>query len=521
MPVLEARSIRKAYDGVIALRDGSLTCEEGKICGLLGANGSGKSTMSKILSGVVRPDAGEILVNGSKVEFRSPRHASQFGIAMVHQHLSLIPELTVWENIALGHEARKRGGFLDDGRSRERAEQVVRELCPGISIYEKVSRLSPAQRQLIEITKVISLQPKILILDEPTAALEYAEVERLCQKLFALKEHGVSTIFISHRLWEVTRLCDYAVVFRNGETVGRIDFAGGGVDEQTIVEMITGKASAQHVRTRAVAVTRPAAKPVLEVRQVCVRNVLKEINLSLYPGEIVGLSGLHGQGQEALLMLLSGLIPLTSGEIRVDGSRIRLKHPRDAIRHGMMLVPGDRHKEGLFLSHSVFNNLVYPGFFRKRAQRILRRKRLADQVRNIIDMTALVPSNPERPVKTLSGGNQQKVVIGKWLPLEPKILLLSDPAKGVDVQAKQDLYGIVRELAGRGTAVLLYASDYDELIPLCDRVLVMFEGRIVNELPAGALSRESVIVAGLGRGTMVRSPAHGTSNVAEGEGAPL
>lgn len=519
MPVLEARSIRKAYGGVVALRDGSVTCEEGKICGLLGANGSGKSTMSKILSGLVRPDAGEILVNGTKVEFRSPRHASQYGIAMVHQHLSLIPELTVWENITLGHEERRRGGFLDDRRSQERARQVVSELCPGISIHEKVSRLSPAQRQLVEITKVLSLQPKIVILDEPTAALEYAEVERLCQKLFALREEGVSIIFISHRLWEVTRLCDYAVVFRNGETVGRMDFADGPVDEQAIVEMITGKTSAQDAAVRPATVKPSRGDPVLQVRRVSVKGALQDIDFSLCPGEIVGLSGLQGQGQEELLILLSGLMSPTSGEIWVEGSRLRLKHPRDAIRQGMVLVPGDRHKEGLFLSHSVFSNLVYPGLFRKRAHRILRRKQLAGQVRDIIERTGLVPPYPDRPVKNLSGGNQQKVVIGKWLPLQPKILLLSDPAKGVDVQAKQDLYALVRDLADRGTAVLLYASDYDELIPLCNRVLVMFEGRIVKELPSGLLNRESLIAAGLGTEAMGRPVTHHGSGLAEGEGA--
>lgn len=494
MYLLEAKSLKKSFDGVVALSNGSLCCEEGKVCGLLGANGSGKTTFSRIVSGILRPSGGELIFRGKKVNIKSTLDAKKLGIAMVHQNLSLIPELTVWENINLGHEPLKGVGQVDVRRAVEIAAEVVERVCPGLSIYEKVVNLAPSQNQLVEIAKALSQDPGLLILDEPTASLEHTQVERLFEIVEELKRRKVSIIFISHRLWEVTRICDFIVVFRNGETVGTIDFSKDGKDEKQIVSMITGKDSASCAY-----ITRNSnviGENMLEIEGMSIKGRIKDIDIKVKKGEIVGVTGLQGQGQEELLLALSGLIP-SDGEIKINGSKVALKHPRDAIRRGMVLVPGDRHKEGLFLQHNIFSNLIYPGFSLRKKGMVLNFKKLSDESEATIKSISITPPDRKKVVKYLSGGNQQKVVVGKWLALSPKVLLLSDPAKGVDIEAKRELYNVIADLAEKGTSVILYASDNEELICNCDRVLVLFEGRIVEEIPASELCEERLVASSL------------------------
>ncbi len=502
MTVLEARNIRKSFVGVRALSDANFLLNEGEVCGLVGANGSGKTTFARIVSGLLTPDGGELKLYQKPVNLRSHLDAEKARMAMVHQNLSLVPEMTIWENIALGREAVDPLGFLDNRAAVAQAERAMETIGVKIPVYERVKNISPDEKQLVEIGKALAKDPKILILDEPTASLDFHQVESLFRAVGRLREQGVAIIFISHRLWEVARICDRLVAFRNGETVGELDFATQPRDERLIIPLITGQEVKDVVRKRSAVredeISRYASRgPALELKGVSLPGRLTDITFRLRRGEVLGLGGLQGQGQEEILMILAGYLRGYAGEILVDGKPRALRNTRQAIRRGIALIPGDRHKEGLFLEHSVFSNLLYPKVSVHQGSFFLPRRRYQKIAKEAIDSMSLVPPNPQLIVSQLSGGNQQKVVVGKWLALSPGVLLLNDPTKGVDVGTRQNLYAIVSRLAESGTSVLLYASDNEELIANCDRVLIVFEGRIVKEMSADELSEEKLVVSSL------------------------
>ncbi len=498
--ILETKSIKKSFGGVKALVDGSFSCRQGEIVGLLGANGSGKTTFSKIIMGLLHSDAGEIYIEGQPVHFRSPMDAMRQGIVMVHQQLSLIPDLTVWENINLGHEPRTKIGALDDETARRKAAEVINRLAPGLSLDRVVKTLLPSEQQLVEIAKALSKGGKLLILDEPTAALEQTQVNRLFEIMRELKSQGTTIIFISHRLGEVLEICDYVVVFRNGANVGTVRFEKDGRDENRIVSLITGKEESGQQNGAKDRIRSEEAR--LEARHLSA-GMLKEISFTAHRGEIIGIGGLQGQGQEDLLLMLAGMIHLEKGELRVNGKPVKFHHPADAIRHGVVLVPGDRQKEGLFLNHSLFMNVIYARFG-LRGDWLIPFKRLREEVKQVVSTLSIRTESLETEMQNLSGGNQQKVVVGKWLPLKPQVLLLSDPAKGVDVQAKRELYDLIRDLARRGTSVILYASDNEELVSHCDRIFVLYEGQIVEELAGAEITEDNLVAASL-RATVKQS----------------
>ena len=503
MTVLEATHIRKAFAGVRALSDANFALRRGEVCGLVGANGSGKTTFARVVSGLLVPDGGELRLYEKPVNLRSHLDTERARMAMVHQNLSLVPEMTIWENIALGREATGALALLDDRAAIAQAEQAMDAVEASLPVHERVKSLSPDEAQLVEIGKALAKDPKILILDEPTASLDFHQVEALFRAVARLKDQGVAIVFISHRLWEVTRICDRLVAFRNGETVGELDFSVQPRDQKLIIPLITG----QEVRdvTRKLAgvrneeMARYASRgPVLEVKGLSLPGRLTDVSFSLRRGEVLGLGGLQGQGQEEILMILAGYLKGYSGEILVEGGAGRgLRNTRQAIRRGIALIPGDRQKEGLFLEHSVSSNLLYPKVSMHRGSFFLPRRQYRKVTQEAIQAMSLMPPDPRLAVSALSGGNQQKVVVGKWLALSPGVLLLNDPTKGVDVGTRQNLYAIVSRLAESGTSVMLYASDNEELIANCDRVLIIFEGRIVKEMDADELSEEKLVVASL------------------------
>ena len=489
--LFEARNIAKYFGGVTALSDGNLKIYEGKICGLLGANGSGKSTISKIINGIYQLSEGELFFRGEPVEISSPAAAAELDIAMIHQHLSLVPELTVWQNICLGIEDRKKLGFMADAESRKKAQAVLKEFSEDISIEEQVKNLSPAEKQLVEIAKAFIKEPKILILDEPTAALEQGEVKKLFSVLRRFKDR-MAMIFISHRMWEVFQICDYITVFKDGKSVGDVDFSSEDKDEKKIVSMITG--DDQGCEEREIMPVEERVKDTqFEVRNLSIKGILHNINLQVREGEILGISGLHGQGQEELLLAFAGYLQCNDGTCLVNNREVNIKHPKHAIANGIVLVPGDRNEEGLFMQHDINTNLVFPQFSGRRRKGLLNAEDIRKQSVAVMKKLSVAAHNEFQKVSELSGGNQQKVVVGKWLSLEPRILLLSDPAKGVDVHAKEELYNVVRELAESGTSVILFASDNTELISICDRICVMFEGRIVEDLENDCLTDEVLV----------------------------
>lgn len=482
MKSFEAKNIRKKFGGVEALKNADFKMEGAQICGLVGANGSGKTTFARICAGLVRADNAEIFIDGTQVIINSPLDAKNLGIVLVHQNLSLIPDLSVWENINLSHEKRSKKIFPDNKYAKELAAKVLGELgLEEIPINTKVVDLSPGEKQIVEIAKALSKNPKLLILDEPTAPLEYYQVEKLFKKVRELKERGISVIFISHRLWEITELCDIVYMFRNGETVGKIDFSEQPRDKDLIVPFIAGPGGDTDFIKKEKRDFR-SAKKVLELKNISFLNKVSDIDLDIKEGEIVGLGGLSGQGQEELLMLISGVLKPTKGKMYLDGKELILKHPMNAIRNDIFLIPGDRQKDGLFINHSIFDNVVYPRYSKKNERFNLNFKNLNQKTDDIINKMSLVPPIRSLPVGNLSGGNQQKVVFGRWLQFNSKILLLNDPAKGIDIQAKSDLYKLVNEISHEGASVILYATSNEELINNCDRVLIMFEGRIVEDI---------------------------------------
>jgi ribose transport system ATP-binding protein len=494
LTVLEARGIKKHFGGVIALDGANLTCKRGKITGLLGANGSGKSTMSKIITGVYSADAGEIKYNGRPVRYRSPNEAKQDGIAMVFQNLSLVADLTVWQNIVLGAE-QSRGLFLDNRAAIELSREIVDQLLPGFDVRRMVHQLNPGEMQIVEIAKAISENPKLLILDEPTAALEQAQVKSLFDTMRALVKKGVAIVFTSHRLWEVMEICDEAVIFRNGCNVADLDFSTEVKDPEKIVSYITGETGAAKVEK-----TRKAESEqvVLRVDKLNYGSCIRNVSFDLKRGEILGIGGLAGQGQHELMLALAGNYSSVSGEVELNGKKIKLNKPANAIRNSILLVPGDRQLEGLFLGHSVFTNLIFPKLGLKAQPLFTPEKRYRRESEKIVDTLSIVTYNLDMPVNSLSGGNQQKVVVGKWLSFDTNVLLLADPAKGVDVGAKRDLYEyIVGQVAENRMSVVLYASDNEELIEYCDRLLIMYEGEIVSTLEGDEITDDAIVATSM------------------------
>jgi ribose transport system ATP-binding protein len=487
--VLEASGIRKCFGGVVALSNGNFSCQAGRITGLLGANGSGKSTSSKIIAGVYQADAGEIRFLGRKVQYKNPNEARKDGIALVFQNLSLVPDLRVWQNIVLGGETG-HGPFLDDRQAKRVSQEIVHQLLPGLDINKLVCELNPGEMQIVEIAKAISADPKLLILDEPTAALEKAEVLSLFRCMRTLAGRGVAINFTSHRLWEVMEICDDVTIFRNGENVGSIDFAVDGRDPERIVSYITGV-------TQKASVAKPSRPPsdevALKVEGLCYGDALKNVSFQLRKGEILGIGGLAGQGQHELLLALAGSYPDVDCLAEADGKRVRLNRPANAIRNGILLVPGDRELEGLFMKNSVFNNMIFPKLGLAKQPLFTPFKKYRGECEAAIGLLSIKAHNLDMPVRALSGGNQQKIVVGRWLSFDAKVLLLADPAKGVDIGAKRDLYrSITDQVRDKRLSVILYASDIEELVDCCDRLLVMYEGQVIATLEGDDLNEETI-----------------------------
>ena len=499
VPLLEAVGIRKRFGGVVALDGASLQCQAGEIHALLGANGSGKSTLAKVVTGVVAPDSGEVRIRGRVEQITGPVDMARLRIAAVYQELSLIPQLTVAENVLLNREPT-RAGFVQDQALLERAAQVLHRLEQFLDrrlpLHEPVGQLSPADQQLVEIAKALSRDPEILILDEATASLRRHEVDALMRVVRELSAAGTGIIFISHRLGEVYELCQRATVLRNGRVVGVVELSE--TSERDLLRLMTGEELVLERRGR----PQTSSGPVrLRVQGLRVTHRLDDISLEARAGEVIGLGGLQGQGQSDLLRALFGDLPRASGHIEVDGKPVRFRRPSDAIRHGVVLVPGNRGQEGLFMIRSVLENLTLPSVARRSRAGFLslQHERAAAQ-RMLAELQVKVGSLSDS-VATLSGGNQQKVVVGKWLLTEPKILLLDDPTKGVDVQARNEIYRVVEGLRDAGLVVIINSSDDSELVALCDRILVLYEGRVIDELRGERLTEQELVAASLRLGS--------------------
>lgn len=500
MPVLAANGITKRFGGVVALNGASFACEAGEIHALLGGNGAGKSTLVKILTGVQPADAGTITLKGQPVDFSDPAAASAAGIVPVFQELSLIPDLTVAENLFMGREPR-RFGLMDRRAMRRAAAELLESLrFPPIDPAAAVRDLPLAERQLVEIAKAIGRRPDVLILDEATSALGAQEVERVFATLRTLREQGMAIVFISHRMEEVRALCDRATIFRDGQDVATVNVAD--TDPEEIVRLMIGR------QLEEVFPPKPPAHedaPILRVENLRWEPALRGISLTLHRGEILGLAGLEGQGQGDLLLALFGVYAGATGSVQVDGRPLHLGSPAAAMAAGLALVPEDRKTQGLILPLSVRENISLPVLPKLSHGGVIAPELERRTTHEMIGRLSIKTASSDTPVRFLSGGNQQKVAIAKWLTTQAQIYLMYDPTRGIDVGTKQEIYRLMRSLADEGRAILFFSTDLAEIIGLCDRALVMYEGAVVRELAGDELTKEALIAASLGMSDAVRA----------------
>ncbi|MGY3235113.1 ribose transport system ATP-binding protein [Bradyrhizobium sp. USDA 4448] len=489
---LTLSGISKRYAGVRALEGVDFACERGKIHAVLGENGAGKSTLIKIIAGVVQPDSGTMRLDGRDVSFATPSAANAAGVVCIFQELSLMPDLSVADNISIASPPR-RFGLIDARAQRRRAEQLLAEIgCEDVNPLMRVRDLPLSRRQVVEIAKALGKKPQLLILDEATSALTSADVEKVYAMLARLKAEGVAILYISHRMHEVEALADRASVFRNGRHIETFD--KGKRSTADIVQLMIGRDIAAQYPPKP---AREAPKPVLDIENLSWDRHLDHISLRVGAGEIVGLGGLDGQGQKSLLLALFGVLRGVSGQITVEGREVRPASPAAAKSVGIALVPEDRKTEGLMLPMSIADNLVIASLDAISKGPLVDRARENEAIKRAIARLQIKIGAPGDAVSTLSGGNQQKVVLAKWLMTDPKIILLNDPTRGIDVGTKQELYRLMRELADQGAAILFYSTDYDELIGCCNRVAIMYDGRIVRELEGDDLTETNIIASAL------------------------
>ena len=496
VPLFGMEGISKRYGGVSALQQASLTLHAGRIHALLGENGAGKSTLIKIMSGVVQADEGRLTFEGREVRFPKPAAANQAGIVCVFQELSLVPDLSVADNLFIADPPR-RFGLIDRRAQRRLAEDwLARAGAEDVHPLAPVKDLPLSRRQMVEIAKALARRPRILILDEATSALTAADVEKIFVVLKRLRSEGLALLYISHRMQEIAELADDCTVFRNGRNVAT--YAAGSKSDAEVVELMIGR-EYSHVFPPKPPPVSSAQPPILETRGLGWANRLKDISLAVRPGEIVGLGGLDGQGQRELLLALFGVLRGLSGEVRIDGRPVAIGGPAAARakRIGMALIPEDRKTEGLMLPMSVRDNLSFAALGRLSRGGVVDRAAERQAIDGMLDLLAIKTAGVDIPVGALSGGNQQKVVIAKWLMLAPRIVLLNDPTRGIDVGTKQEIYQLLRKLADRGVAILFYSTDYDELIGCCDRVLVLYDGGISRELAGDALTERALVGSAL------------------------
>ncbi|MFD1396303.1 sugar ABC transporter ATP-binding protein [Kroppenstedtia eburnea] len=492
-PLLEMTQIQKSFSGVQVLTDAGFSLDRGEVHALMGENGAGKSTLMKILGGIYRKDGGRVMVSGVERDISNPREATGLGIAMIHQELNLIPHLSVMENLFLGREfVFGRTGWIRWNRMKAEAKKWLEQLEMDLDPSVQTGDLSVGQQQMVEIAKALSLEAKILVLDEPTAALTNREIESLFNVIRSLKKQGVGMIYISHRMEEIFEICDRITVMRDGETVGtRISSE---TDMNELVRMMVGR----EIKNRYPRNPVPPGEERLSVEGLTRKGEVKDVTFSIRQGEIVGLAGLMGAGRTETADLLFGIRKPDGGTIRIDGQEVRIRRPEDAIRHGIAYVTEDRKQEGLVLPLSVRENLSLPNLPSLSSWGVIHWQKEARLTEETVKTLSVKTSGPEQEIRTLSGGNQQKVVIGKWLATSPRVLILDEPTRGVDIGAKEEIYRLMDRLAREGLAILLISSDLPEVLGMSDRVLVMHEGRVTGRFEKGEATQENVMRAASG-----------------------
>ena len=492
--VLRMQGIGKTFTGVVALDDVSFELRRGEVHILLGENGAGKSTLMKILSGAYQKSAGRIFLGGQEVVIRSPKHSQELGISIIYQELNLVPQLTAPENIFLGREMMRYPGLIDRKAMHREAARILSGLGVAIDLRRPVRELSVAQQQMVEVAKAVSLDARILIMDEPTSALTEREIEELFARIRQLKSAGVSVIYISHRLEELFEIGDRVTVLRDGKKVGTHEIRG--IDRAELIRlMVNREVTHQFPKVRAT-----PGEEVLRVEDLSREGVLHNVSFSLRQGEVLGIAGLLGSGRTELARAVFGADKIDAGRVYIKGRRQQARSPRAAIDAGLGFLTEDRKTQGLVLGLSVKDNICLPsvgkfsrfGIMKARAER-----QAADQYTR--DLRIRTPSVNQQVVY-LSGGNQQKVVLGKWLCCEADIFIFDEPTRGIDVGAKAEIYQLINRLTASGVAVIMISSELPEILGMSDRILVMRGGAIAGEFVAGEATQERILRCALGEG---------------------
>jgi ribose transport system ATP-binding protein len=501
-PVLvRMEGISKGFPGVQALAGCHFELRAGEVHALMGENGAGKSTLMKILAGIVSKDAGSIIYKGAQIEIPSPRAALQRGIAMIHQELNLIPHLTVAQNIWIGREPRRRLRFaVDDREINRRTQHLFDTLRLQLDPRSSVAALTVAKQQLVEIAKALSRSAEVLIMDEPTAVLTETEIEELFRIIRRLRDQGVGIAYISHRLEEIKLLTDRVTVMRDGCSIATFDTPDVGTDQ--IISLMVGRTLSE---ARPVLPEGPAGEVMLEARRLNRGQTIRDVSFQVRRGEILGFAGLVGAGRTEVARAVFGADPLDSGEIAVRGRPVRIKSTRDAVRCGIGYLSEDRKRYGLALDLDVAANIVLGalGRFADRLGRV-RQRQIEQAAERLVGALRIKTPSVQQSVRHLSGGNQQKVVLGKWLTANTDILIFDEPTRGIDVGAKSEIYALLNDLARQGKAIMVISSELPEILRLCHRVVVMCEGRITGELPIGEATQEQIMSYATQRGDVLR-----------------
>ncbi len=484
--VLEMKHIAKSFPGVRVLDDVTLRIKPGEVHALMGENGAGKSTLMKILMGIYTMDEGEMLLDGKPYHARGPKDAMEKGVAMIHQELNPILDMQVYENIFVGRE-KKRGLGVDKNQMIRETQALMDELDIDISPTAYMRDLSVAQCQLIEIVKAISLSSKVIVMDEPTSAITDKEVETLFEQIRRQKKAGVAIIYISHKMDEIFQICDTITVLRDGKFIGT-DAAANMTENQLIHMMVGRDITEVFPKTEA-----DMGQVILEVKNLSYGNRVKNVSFQLRRGEVLGISGLVGAGRSELVETIFGMRKKSGGEIFVDGKPVQINHPRHAIRNKIALITEDRKFTGLNLIGTVAENITIVNLGRLFRNGLINRKKEREIADIYIDKLSIRTPNAQQQIANLSGGNQQKVVIAKWLLSEPDVIILDEPTRGIDVGAKRDIYLLIGELVQQGKAVIVISSEIPEVMGLADRILVMAEGRVTGELERSEFSQERIM----------------------------
>ncbi|KEP27642.1 sugar ABC transporter ATP-binding protein [Bacillus zhangzhouensis] len=489
---IEMHNIHKAFGKNTVLSGVSFDLVTGEVHALMGENGAGKSTLMNLLTGLYSLDQGTIQIDGKETAFKNPKEAEQHGIAFIHQELNIWPDMTVLENLFIGKEIYTKLGLLDTKKMKALAQTQLDRLSVNLSLDQDAGSCSVGQKQMIEIAKALMTDAKVIIMDEPTAALTDREIEKLFQVMESLKKEGVSIVYISHRMEEIFAICDRITIMRDGKTVDTKAIPETNFHE--VVKKMVGRELTDRYPKR----TPSKGDVVLEVKQATRKGRFQNINFSVQAGEIVGVAGLMGAGRTEMMRSLFGLDPLDQGEIWVHGKKAVIKKPSDAVKLGIGFITEDRKDEGLMLDASIRENIGLPNLNSFSPKGLIDKKNEQDFVDLLIKRLTIKTASSEISARSLSGGNQQKVVIAKWIGIQPKVLILDEPTRGVDVGAKREIYQLMNELTDRGVAILMVSSELPEVLGMSDRVLVIHEGTISGELDKTEATQERIMTLATG-----------------------